>query len=564
MTQPSSAPVRARTRAALLLALVAALLLGSWTPAHAETVVKTMTVQGSLGQDGSLIVNEELTFEGAAPAEVVQRLATIEPAMDGAQYNFEITDVKATGGTVTTAQDGDYLVLTAKPSGSGPLTLSYKVKGAARTSVNNQTTVSWRVLQGLSLPVKEVSGSIKVPSTVRYIDCWAGAPADPGKCSTWQAATHDSPDPSFTDGPRGAGEVVRLEMRFDGAAVAANEQITHRWSLDRAFSAKPLPLGLALGSLLLGGLLLWALHRKAGRDAQGATEPLRVAEFRPVGAGEAEFNPLADVRPGHVGTLVDERVDPIDVTATLLDLAVRGHLRITEVPRATSFDTREWEFTRRSDAKDALRPFEETLLNAVAPTSGEVVKASDLPAVVGGVVPQVQSELYDEVVERGWFNRRPDDTRSSWARLGWIALAVAVLATILLVAFTTLGLLGLALIAIALGLVFIGQEMPARTHEGAGVLSGLMALRSDLMSYPTDQMPKGREYEELSQVLPYAIVLGGRERWLNALVAADDDETADSTDLDWYHAPEDWHLKDLPNSLNSFVTHVQGLLFSRG
>lgn len=47
------------------------------------------------------------------------------------------------------------------------------------------------------------------------------------------------------------------------------------------------------------------------------------------------------------------------------------------------------------------------------------------------------------------------------------------------------------------------------------------------------------------------------------MVAADDDELPDSTDLAWYHAPRDWHLRDLPASMLNFVTTVQGTLFSR-
>ena len=43
----------------------------------------------------------------------------------------------------------------------------------------------------------------------------------------------------------------------------------------------------------------------------------------------------------------------------------------------------------------------------------------------------------------------------------------------------------------------------------------------------------------------------------------DDDDLPDSTDLDWYHGPENWHLADLPASLANFVTTVQGTLFSR-
>ena len=60
------------------------------------------------------------------------------------------------------------------------------------------------------------------------------------------------------------------------------------------------------------------------------------------------------------------------------------------------------------------------------------------------------------------------------------------------------------------------------------------------------------------------MVLGGWDRWLEALVAADDDEgTADPTDLAWYHAPDDWHLQQLPASLDAFVNAVRGRLFAR-
>jgi hypothetical protein len=109
----------------------------------------------------------------------------------------------------------------------------------------------------------------------------------------------------------------------------------------------------------------------------------------------------------------------------------------------------------------------------------------------------------------------------------------------------------------------VAQELPSRTAKGAALLGGLRALRSDLLSHPTNQMPPGRELREISEVLPYAIVLGGTDRWLDALVAADTDEEPDSDDLPWYAGPSNWHLRDLPDSMKNFVTTVSGSLFSR-
>ena len=123
--------------------------------------------------------------------------------------------------------------------------------------------------------------------------------------------------------------------------------------------------------------------------------------------------------------------------------------------------------------------------------------------------------------------------------------------------------MGLALIVVSLGMVFVAQEMPSRTSKGAALLGGLGALRSDLLSHPTNQMPPGNELKEMSELLPYTIVLGGLDRWLDAIVATDVDEQPDSYDLSWYHGPENWHLSDLPHSIKNFVTIVSGSLFSR-
>jgi hypothetical protein len=209
-----------------------------------------------------------------------------------------------------------------------------------------------------------------------------------------------------------------------------------------------------------------------------------------------------------------------------------------------------------------LRPFEQQLLDGIAQVGGSV-RVSDLATRVQESIGGVQNALYDEMVSNGWYERRPDDTRNRWTQLALAALIISVVLTGVLAAFTTFGLVGLALIVVALGTVFVAQEMPARTAKGAALLGGLGALRSDLLSHPTDQMPPGAELREISEVLPYAIVLGGADRWLDAIVASDVDEDPDSDDLSWYQGPENWHLRDLPDSMRNFVTTVSGSLFTR-
>jgi Predicted membrane protein (DUF2207) len=536
-------------------------------PAHAEGTASTFIAEGNLAKDGTLRVKQTITLTGAVPTELSQRFETREDVVGDRQYVQTLSEITATvegtevQPTITT--EDRFTTVTVPTNSSTEIMMSYTVTGAVVTT-DTGTALRWRMLQGLSAQVTQFIATVQIPTQFSYIKCTAGSPNSTVPCSFAAAGTEGSQIPTFRDGPRGEGEVVAIDIGFPPGGVTANEVIDYRWTLGRAFSAEPLPLALALGLLALGGVVLYGMHRRIGVDRNPDGQVSKVAEFVPTGAGQSEFRVVGDVRPGHVGTVADERVDPIDITATLVDLAVRGHLVIMELPREHSeheFARTDWDI-KRIDGRDDLRPFEQQLIDGII-ASDSSIRVSELASRVQESIGGVQNALYDEVVASGWFERRPDDTRNRWTQLALAALIISVVVTGVLAAFTTFGLVGLALIAISLGLVFVAQEMPARTAKGAALLGGLGALRSDLLSHPTNQMPPGSELREISEVLPYAIVLGGTDRWLDAMVITDADEHPDSYDLSWYHGPENWHLRDLPDSMRNFVTTVTGSLSSR-
>ena len=532
--------------------------------AHAEGNASTFVAEGNLAKDGTLRVRQTIILTGAVPPELSQRFETREDLVGDRQYVQTLSEITATvkGAAIqpTIIMDDRFTTVTMPTNGATEIVMSYTVTGAVFT-IDSGTALRWQMLQGLSAQVDKFTAMVQIPTQFSYIKCTAGSPNSTVPCNFAAAGTEGTQIPTFRDGPRGEGEVVAIDIGFPPGGIATNEVIDYRWTLGRAFSASPLPLALALGLLALGGVALYGLHRRAGADRNPDGQISKAGEFVPTGAGQSEFRVVGDVRPGHVGTVADERVDPIDVTATLVDLAIRGHLVIIELPRESEFARTDWKLTR-VDGRDGLRPFEQQLLDGIA-APGSSVLVSELAGRVQESIGGVQNALYDEMVSNGWFERRPDDTRNRWTQLALAALIISVVVTAVLAAFTIFGLVGLALIAVSLGLVFVAQEMPARTAKGAALLGGLGALRSDLMSHPTNQMPQGSELREISEVLPYAIVLGGTDRWLDAMVATDVDEHPDSYDLSWYHGPEHWHLSDLPDSMRNFVTTVSGSLFSR-
>ncbi|MFV0451574.1 MAG: DUF2207 family protein [Propioniciclava sp.] len=555
-------PLRRRLGALLLFVC---LVLGLGAPSvRADGTVESYVVTATVTDSGLLEVEAVIT-PGADVGDIVQRFATELPLSSREVYRFTIENVSAVtadgadaGAQVST--DGAYTVVTI-PAVAEPVTLSYSVRGAA-LDTDGSTTVGWRYLQGLNVGVTMFEAQVAGPGPFTMIACNAGPPANPGTCQWYQGGTHEQSIPVFRDGPRGPGEVVQAIVRYPAGVVAPNTEVDTRWTLEHAFSTTPLPLALALGIGILGAAALALVHRRFGQDAAGVgIEPTVVGTFRPAGDGISEFAVTEGVRPGEVGTLLDQRVDPVDVAATVIDLAVHGSLLIRELPRSGEFARTDWQFERRADARE-LRPYETTLLGVLAPP-GESHRLSEIGPAIAEAHDQLQSELYNTVVEQGWFAQRPDQTRNAWTVGSRIALAVSAVLTVALIAVTPFGLLGLVLLALSLGAGQVGQAMPARTARGSSVLSGLGILRGQLLTQATDTMPPGREIAELSEVLPYAVVLGGTERWLDGLSATDDDEDADSTDLPWYHGPDNWHLSDLPDSLRNFVTTLEGTLVER-
>jgi len=562
--------VAAATIVTLLLAMI-----GLAAPATAQEMAESFIVEGEVLQDGTLMITETITLGSARPDQLEQRLATNRELLDNTHLSYQISDVTVSAGGVavdpTIATDGDYQVITVDTADlADPVVISYTVRGAAAAlpAVPGQpdmTEVSWRVLQGLNVGVQDVQGEIELPPGTRTsdINCQAGPPANTVSCRTYASGTFEATYPQFTDGPRGPGEVVILTFSLPSDVVTPNQMVSEEWSLDRAFSAQPVPLLSALAALLLGGLGLWLLHRTRGADAAGGA-PTMVATFEPIAAGEERFTLVEKILPGEVGTLTDESVDPIDITATVVDVAQRGHLAIVELPRTGGgHGAIEWTF-ERGRGIDQLQDYERTLIDALAPQDGEPAKVSRINEALAPVIPVVQDQIYAEVVNEGWFAGRPDEVRRTWTRIGTIAVVGSLVALGLLVAFTRFGLLGLVLVGLAVGLLWVSQQMARRTAKGSSVLRGLQVLAMNLATQPTTNVPKSDAYAEISRILPYSIVLGSFDRWLQALVDADDDPgVPDPDDLGWYRAPATWQLSDLPSSIDAFVTTVEGKLFSR-
>jgi hypothetical protein len=444
--------------------------------------------------------------------------------------------------------------LSLKVSGQAKIVYSYTVDNVVADSTEGRE-VSWPVVQGFPTVVPKAAVTVNVPFAT-WVTCFAGRVGSGMPCTSSQLAESAALQIEQNGVPAG-GRLTFLTGLSDQATVQPNAQFKTRWTLGHAFTVDGATLGLSGLLLGLGLLAAGALWFFRGRDAGKTTS---AGPERPVldAADGPQFAAPDGIRPGQLGTVVDETADVVDITATLLDLAVRNYLTIEELPRETQFGKLDWRLQRLNAGGPELLSYEKALLDAVF-ADGENVLVSELGPALRPRLALVRELLYSDVVTQGWFASRPDAVRNRWTTAGLVLLGAGVVLTIVLAVATKFGLVGFAVMLAGVALTLAGQVAPARTARGAAVLGRVAGLQRYLTDQTSADLPQSHRLEFASRCLPYAAVLGLTEKWALEIAATDDDDDPDAG-IGWYSGPESWHLSDIGESLSNFVTAFGGTL----
>ncbi|WP_084964145.1 DUF2207 domain-containing protein [Thermoactinospora rubra] len=517
------------------LGAVALSLISS--PALSALVQAPITTEVTLDlrRDGVLHVQEKITGSG----ELKRTILTSIRHDDGHDRVYQLSGLK--GGKL----DGDVLTVTA------PATLEYDVKGAVAPA-GGVEELRWFAVSGWNVPVEKATVKVTGPGQVQNLSCFAGELTSAVGCTT-ASMDHGGTHAEFEQQGLPAGQALTVVVGFPEGATGARPILERRFSLAAAFTLNAVTGGAlaALLVLLLGGVAL--LYWTRGRDARavGASESVN-----PVRDGQ--FSPPDGVRPGQIGTLVDEQADVVDVTATIVDLAVRGYLRIDEQPRG-AYDAPDWMLVKRPNAPvEALLPYEKALYDAIFDGRDSVL-LSELSGSFARNLGKVRDLLYADVVTQGWFARRPDTERTRWTTIGLVLMGLGVAGTVALAWFTTYGLLGLAVVIAGAALTVGGQYMPAKTAKGSAALAHTLAFRDYLSSGHIGDIPEQHRVELFSRYLPYAVIFDLVDHW-SRVVASVTGDGHEADNLYWYHGPAEWDLSKFAASMRTFTTTTSGAI----
>ena len=253
------------------------------------------------------------------------------------------------------------------------------------------------------------------------------------------------------------------------------------------------------------------------------------------------FTPPEGLSPGLLGTVIDGRADAVDVSAMLIDLAVRGHLRLAAVPadadappppardgRPSPAPTppHDWQLIRLDrPSGDAVLPVEEALLGAVFAHGSPVTIGELRQRGFDLTMRQAQIGLYREVVTRGWYGRHPRDRNR---RLGCLGVPLGLIgAALIAVPAVQIGrdwatassqaqvmlAAGAGLLVAALILLRGGRGRTPRTAAGSAVRIQALGFREYLATAEAGQIRFEEAAGLFSRYLPYAMVFGVADRW---------------------------------------------------
>ncbi|MFL5510676.1 MAG: DUF2207 domain-containing protein [Gemmatimonadaceae bacterium] len=406
------------------------------------------------------------------------------------------------------------------------ITIRYRVRNAIRffyssSPVGAVDELYWNVTGNeWTMLIDSVHGRVVLPAGVRptRVAIYSGVSGSTGadarikidETEAWFASAHVLyPNEGLTIGVGWpAGHIT-------GRPSRAKEQLLEvvRW----------IPLLIPLIVLLLA----YRRWDKKGRDP---------AE----GSYVVHYEPPNGASPAELGTLVDNRADMADVTATLVDLAVRGHIHLTELTEEHLFGLThstdyQIDILKSREEWKSLKSHERRYLEALAqsaPTNAFTMKMSDLRNRFYRFLSGIRNAIYDELVQNGYYRERPDQAVAKSVGIavgvGFLLGAVTVVFLKTSVRFSPIALVAATVLSTVILIIF-AQLMPARTVEGARVREAALGFKEFLARVEEDRFKRMITSPELfEKFLPYAMAFGVADEWANAF-------------RDIYREPPQWY-----------------------
>lgn len=569
--------------------LLAALFWPGIGRAQAGWTIQEFASQIAIQEDGSVAVRETIdvdfgslekhgiyrdlpyVYSGENGGRTYTRVEQIEVLQDGDQAEVEIT--RSSANLRIRIGDPDTTI-----SGRHRYVIFYHVAGVLQ-SFAGFDELNWNVTGNeWEAPVELATVTVAVPAQITQVACYQGVFGSNEQC---EKSGFTSSEAKFSATNLASGQGLTVAVGFEPGTVPIILVEAPPTFTQALFS---LVAGIA-AALVTGigvGWFLWRWHyygrdrywrrsylpgERSDRDGKQVPEKILPLIYRqPV---SVEYDSPDNLRPAEIGVLLDERADTLDVSATIVDLAVRGFLTITEIPKSWVFGKSDYEFTRTEKHDDGLLKYEQSLLKHLF-EDGKTAKMSDLKNSFYTHLKHVKELLYEEVVRKKLFPKNPEQVRAKYFGLGLgvtiLGGACLVLAAIWVGNSWNLFLYHQALAGVGVGLLVVGalgiflhRLMPRKSGYGRELYQRALGYEMFVSGTEKYRAPYYENHNLFVEVLPYAIMFGVTDK----LARAFKDMGIEPPAPGWYHGAGTFHALNFASSMNNFSSSVSSAMASK-
>jgi len=526
----------------------------------------------SIEKDGTVFITEKILADFATNKHgIIREIPYVYSNEDGSNFytKFEIVNVEMDGNSMIYENYKDYSNQFIKIgdadkliSGEHEYLISYIVTGVLK-SYNGFDEFYWNATgEKWDIPILNTSANIKTNGVkIIQTDCYEGYRNEQGGCFNEKK----SGDNAFfkAKGTLSPGQGMTIVVGFEQGMIPILKNDSTLFSSFRNILLSRITQFSALVLILAGIFILiinwWLKGRDQWIKRKSIHDPDQKEEIMPLGANEpiyAEYESPKGLKPAEIGVLLKERVDNLDISATIVDLAVRGYIKIEEVKKEVFiFSSTDYVLKKTKDYGNELLNYEKKLLGDIFEKKDEMA-LSELSGTFYKKIKKIKDFIYEESISKNLFYKNPEKVRTKYA---WIGVAITIISFVLLFASNFVisenSLFGEIISGILLGFFVVGiigaifsKFMPKRTAYGRELLRKVKGYKLFVSGTEKYRQPFFEKENTFMEVLPYAIIFGVTKKLSEAMKVMG----LKPADPVWFSGSSAFNIGAFASSMNNF------------
>ncbi|MGB9236985.1 MAG: DUF2207 domain-containing protein [Terriglobales bacterium] len=233
-----------------------------------------------------------------------------------------------------------------------------------------------------------------------------------------------------------------------------------------------------------------------------------------------QYEPPKGLTPAEAGTLVGDCIHPRDITSTIVDLAVRGYIKIEEkVDTFLVFHHKDYAFhllKAQTEWGAELAPHERVMLENIF-LGGTETRLSSLKNRFYTAIPIIRQDIMSALKNKGIYALDPESANG-------YSIVAAVVIAILVVGVQVMGWMNLfysaplAIVSVLVSAVIwwlFARQMTAKTVTGARTWIAVLGFQEFMNRVDKDRIGSMAP-DTFEKFLPYAMALGVEHHWAQA------------------------------------------------